>query len=215
MILSKDIFIFASKKELYTSGIMTSVTNKLLKTLFIKSIVLSASTFGGGFVIVSIMRSIYVQKLKLISEEDMMDITAISQSAPGAVAVNASILLGYKTAGFAGAAVCVLGTILPPLIIMSAAAFLYSYIRNNPYAEKIMPGMQAGVAAVILNAVAGMTKNAFKSHRTIYYLLFALIFILIMVFNVKTIYCIIIAAAFGISDSIIQSHIPYAATGKG
>lgn len=174
---------------------------QLLLTLFIKSLILSASTFGGGFVIVSLMRNMYVEKMKLLTEEDMLDITAISQSAPGAVAVNASIMLGYKTAGLTGAVVCMLGTIIPPFVIMSAVACVYHLVRDNPFISKIMRGMQAGVAAVILNAVVSMTKTAFRSHRKIYYALFALVFGLILIFRIDTVFCIALAAVFGLLDT--------------
>lgn len=177
------------------------IRKKLLSTLFVKSLILSASTFGGGFVIISIMRNMYVEKMKLLTEEDMMDITAISQSAPGAVAVNASIMLGYKTAGIAGALVCILGTVLPPLAIMVCIAGLYTCVRDNPVISKIMLGMQAGVAAVILNAVVNMTKTAFRSHRKIYYCLFAFIFGLILIFHIDTIFCIAFAVVFGLLDT--------------
>lgn len=177
------------------------IRKKLLSTLFVKSLILSASTFGGGFVIVSLMRNMYVEKMKLLTEEDMMDITAISQSAPGAVAVNASIMLGYKTAGIAGALVCILGTVLPPLAIMACIAGLYTCVRNNTFVSKMMLGMQAGVAAVILNAVISMTRTAFRSHRKIYYGLFAIVFGLILIFRIDTVFCIALAAALGLLDT--------------
>lgn len=174
---------------------------KLLWTLFIKSLILSASTFGGGFVIVSLMRRMYVEKLGLLTEEEMMDVAAVSQSAPGAVAVNASILLGYKTAGLSGALVCVVGTILPPLFVMSVVARLYSQIRGVPSVSKIMLGMQAGVAAVVLNAVVGMTRSAFQTRRKIYYVLFVSVFLLRVIFQLDAVFCIAFAAALGLFDA--------------
>ena len=88
-------------------------------TLFTSTFTLSAFTFGGGFVIIPLMRKKFVEQLHWIDEEEMMDLTAIAQSSPGAIAVNASILVGYRVAGVPGALVTVLGTVLPPLIILS------------------------------------------------------------------------------------------------
>ena len=68
-------------------------------TLFTSTFTLSAFTFGGGFVIIPLMRKKFVEQLHWIDEEEMMDLTAIAQSSPGAIAVNASILVGYRVAG--------------------------------------------------------------------------------------------------------------------
>lgn len=182
---------------------MKQSKKRFLLSLFWKSLLLSASTFGGGYVIVSLMRRMYVVRMRMLTEEDMLDITAISQSAPGPVAVNASILLGYKTAGVAGAAVCLLGTVLPPLAIMTVLAYGYGAVRDNPAVAKVMRGMQAGVAAVILHAVTGMTRTALKN-RAVYRLLFVLLLGLILLFHVNTAFCIGIAALLGIGDALLQ-----------
>ena len=89
------------------------------RKLFCSTFYLSAFTFGGGYVIIPLMRKKFVEQLHWIDEEEMMDLTAIAQSSPGAIAVNASILVGYRVAGVPGALVTVLGTVLPPLIILS------------------------------------------------------------------------------------------------
>ena len=89
------------------------------KKLFFSTFKLSACTFGGGFVIIPLMRKKFVEELGWIQEDEMMDLAAIAQSSPGAIAVNASILVGYHVAGIPGAMLTVLGTVLPPLIIIS------------------------------------------------------------------------------------------------
>ena len=118
-------------------------------TLFTSTFTLSAFTFGGGFVIIPLMRKKFVEQLHWIDEEEMMDLTAIAQSSPGAIAVNASILVGYRVAGVPGALVTVLGTVLPPLIILSIISFFYTAFRDNRIVALVMRGMQAGVAAVL------------------------------------------------------------------
>ena len=87
---------------------------KMLGVLFFSSLKLSAFTFGGGYVIIPLMRKTFVEKYHWLSENEMMDLTAIAQSAPGAIAVNAAILVGYRIAGVVGALITVLGTVLPP-----------------------------------------------------------------------------------------------------
>ena len=90
------------------------VTAATLWKLFISMFVLSACTFGGGFVIVSLMKKKFVDELQWLDEEEMLDITAITQSSPGPLPVNASVIIGYRMAGLTGSLIAVLGTILPP-----------------------------------------------------------------------------------------------------
>ena len=90
-----------------------------LFTLFFSMLYISAFTFGGGFVIVTFMKRKFVDELHWIDDQEMLDMTALAQSSPGAIAVNAAILVGWKTAGPAGMAAAVLGTVLPELLPMA------------------------------------------------------------------------------------------------
>ena len=76
--------------------------------LFLSTFKLSACTFGGGFVIIPLMRERFVKELHWIEEEETLDLTAIAQSSPGSIAINASILVGYHVAGIPGALITVL-----------------------------------------------------------------------------------------------------------
>lgn len=98
---------------------------KNLWDLFKSTLYLSAFTFGGGYVILSLMKETFVEKLGWISKEEMLDMTAIAQSAPGAVAVNAAVVVGFETLGLPGMLVAILGTIIPPLIIISLISIAY------------------------------------------------------------------------------------------
>ena len=90
------------------AGIERPKRGKLLWTLFHSMLAISAFTFGGGFVIVPLMKKRFVDKLKWLEEDEMLDMTAIAQASPGAIAVNASILVGRRLAGAAGIAAAVL-----------------------------------------------------------------------------------------------------------
>ena len=132
---------------------------KQYATLFLSTFQLSAFTFGGGFVIIPLIRKKFVEQLGWIGEEEMLDLAAIAQSSPGAIAVNISILVGYRVAGIPGALLTVVGTVTPPLIIISVISLFYAAFRDNVFVNMAMCGMLAGVAAVILDVVlrlAGM-----------------------------------------------------------
>ena len=135
-----------SKKTLYT---------ELFKSTFF----LSMFTFGGGYVIVPLMEKKFVKELGWINEDEMLDLIALGQSSPGPIAVNTSILVGYRMAGVKGAMVTVLGTIIPPLLIMTALAYIYIAVRDNAIVNNVLLGMQAGVAAIIVNVVYNMGKR--------------------------------------------------------
>lgn len=136
------------------------------RKLFLSTFELSACTFGGGFVIIPLMRKKFVDELGWIEEEEMLDLTAIAQASPGAIAVNASIMLGYHIAGIPGAILAVLGTVLPPLIIISIISMFYQAFRNNVIVSMAMRGMLCGVAAVICDVVINMAKSIFQKKTT-------------------------------------------------
>lgn len=145
---------------------MQEHTQKYRK-LFLSTFQLSACTFGGGFVIIPLMKKKFVDELHWINEQEMMDFTAIAQSSPGAIAVNASILVGYHVAGLPGALLTVLGTVLPPLIIISVISLFYTAFRDNAIVNMAMNGMLAGVAAVICDVVITMVRSLFKQKRVL------------------------------------------------
>ena len=133
--------------------------------LFLSTLKLSACTFGGGFVIIPLMRERFVKELHWIEEEEMLDLTAIAQSSPGSIAINASILVGYHVAGIPGALITVVGAALPPLIIISIISAFYQAFRSNKYVSMAMAGMLAGVAAVIFDVVINMAWAILKKKR--------------------------------------------------
>ena len=107
--------------------------------LFLSTFKLSACTFGGGFIIIPLMRKRFVEGLHWIEEEEMLDLTAIAQSSPGSIAINASILVGYHVAGIPGALITVVGAALPPLIIISIISAFYQAFRSNRYVSMAWP----------------------------------------------------------------------------
>ena len=113
---------------------------RLYGKLFSSTFLLSAFTFGGGYVIVPLMKQKFVDGLHWIEEQEMLDLTAIAQSAPGPIAVNAAILLGAQVGGPPGAAVAILGTILPPFLILSVLSFFLCRLSEQPLYRRPAPG---------------------------------------------------------------------------
>ncbi len=86
----------------YDSTWVKKMKKNLYLELFLSTLYLSTFTFGGGYVIVSMMKQKFCDELHYIDEQEMLDLVAIAQSAPGAIAVNGAIVLGYKMAGIKG-----------------------------------------------------------------------------------------------------------------
>lgn len=171
--------------------------HKLWK-LFISTFTLSAFTFGGGFVIVSLYKKKFVEELKWLEEDEMLDITAIAQSSPGPIPVNASVILGYRMCGIAGSLVALLGTILPPFIIISLISVFYSQFKNNEVISIALQVMRAGVAAVILDVVINLGKNVVKTKNLLYIIVMVVAFIATYLFNVGALYIIFTCLAIGL-----------------
>lgn len=168
-----------------------------LKELFTSALYLSSFTFGGGYVIIPLMKQKFVDELAWIDEEEMTDLIAIAQSSPGSIAINASILVGYKVAGFKGAVVSCLGTMLPPLFILSIISVFYVQFRDNRFVGAALRTMQAGVGAVILDVVFTMAHNIIKKEKYMGALLMIVAFIASYVFKVNVLLIIIASGAFG------------------
>ena len=177
------------------------------KKLFFSTFKLSACTFGGGFVIIPLMRKKFVEELGWIQEDEMMDLVAIAQSSPGAIAVNASILVGYHVAGIPGAMLTVLGTVLPPLIIISIISMFYQAFRDNAFVNMAMAGMLCGVAAVICDVVISMAKNILQEKRLLPVIVMLGSFIAVRFLSVDIISIIIICGVIGAVDTWHQGKI--------
>lgn len=170
--------------------------------LFLATLYISTFTFGGGFVIVTFMKRKFVDSLKWLSEEEMLDFAALAQASPGAIAVNAAILVGWRVCGFAGMAVAVLGTILPPMVILSVISLFYAAFAANRWVALALKGMQAGVAAVILDVACGLGAKVAKERSALSLALMAGAFLANFVFDVNVIFIILAAGLAGVGKTL-------------
>lgn len=177
-----------------------------LWVLFKSMFILSACTFGGGFVIVSLMKKRYVEELKWLEEDEMLDVTAITQSAPGPLPVNASVIIGYRIAGIVGSLTAILGTILPPMIIISIISLFYEQFRTNPYINVALQVMRAGVAAVIFDVVINLATNVIRTKRSLYIGMIIVAFIATYLFDVSAMMIILVCLGIGIVDLLMQTR---------
>ena len=178
------------------------VKNKLL-TLFTSMLSISAFTFGGGFVIVTFMKKRFVDELKWLEEQEMLDMIALAQSSPGAIAVNGAILVGWRIAGFPGMLISVLGTIIPPMAILTIISFFYAAFASNPYVAAMLKGMQAGVAAVILDVVCGLGSKVLKQKSWLQTAVMLTAFVAAFFLGVNVIFIVLTAAVIGAAEALL------------
>lgn len=156
--------------------------------------------------IVPLMQKRFVNELKWIDEEEMLDLVAIAQSAPGPIAVNASIIIGYRMAGIRGALLSVLGTSLPPLIIITIVSYFYLAFRDNPIVNAVLFGMQAGVAAVIANVVITMVSGITKDKKILPIVVMVLSFLAAAFTSINIVVILFICGAIGAYTTYKESQ---------
>lgn len=171
--------------------------------LFLSMLSISAFTFGGGFVIISLMKKKYVENLKWIEDDEMLDLAAIAQSSPGALGVNAAVIVGYKVKKIPGAVVSTIATIIPPLVIISVISFFYAQFRDNRIIQIALQVMRAGVAAVIFDVVFNLAKNVLSTKSILFISMMFLTFIASYFFKVSAITIILICAFIGLLTVLI------------
>lgn len=180
---------------------VNTLKNKLVK-LFFSTLYLSAFTFGGGYVIVSLMRKKFVDDYHWIDEDEMLDLVAIAQSAPGPIAVNGAIVVGYKMAGLLGIFISVLATIIPPFVIISVISVFYEIFKTNLIVSLMLEGMQAGVGAVIASVCFKMGSGLLKEKNKLYPIIMIGAFVANYIFNINVMIVIIVCIMIGLLCSM-------------
>ena len=170
--------------------------------LFCATFVLSAFTFGGGYVIITLMKERFVDRYHWMEENEMLDMVSIAQSAPGPIAVNGSVITGYKLRGMAGVLAAVIGTALPFLII-TVISFFYDAFADSFVVSQLLEGMQAGVGAVIASVVYDMAAGIVKGRSPFSDLIMVAAFIATCFFGVSVVAVVIICIVLGVLRTLL------------
>ena len=179
---------------------------KIYFSLFKITFYISAFTFGGGYIVIPMMRKYFVNDLKLINEQELLDMAAIAQSTPGAIAVNIAVLVGYRISGITGAVITCIGTVLPPLLILSSISFFYKAFRDNRVISAILKGMEAGVAALIVDLIIDMGQGILKEKNWLLTLMAPIAFLASFIFNINVLVIIISCSILCFVQTYIKSR---------
>jgi len=169
---------------------------KQLKDIFVTFFKIGLFTFGGGYAMIPLIEKEIVEKKKWVEREEITDILAISQSIPGAIAINSATFIGFKTSGSKGALAATLGVILPSFFIISIIAAFFSKFGNNHILKSIFSGIRPAVVALIFFAVYKVGKTSIKDKTGLIVSIIGLV--LIIAFNIHVILVIIGGAVFGL-----------------
>ena len=169
----------------------------LLWKLFKSTFIISAFTIGGGFVIIPLLKAKLVDEYKWLDDKEALNLVAIAQSAPGVVAANAAISLGYRLAGIKGALTALGATILPPLITLSIISYAYDAFANNQYIQLLLKGMQCGATAIIINVAIDLLKKEWKKKLALPLAIIVGTFVANYFFHVNLMYAVVVDAIIG------------------
>ena len=206
--LVKSYFTFLPGRGILSWEEKIMNRKNVLWKLFVSTLYLSTFTFGGGYVIVTLIKQKFVDELHWIEEDEMLDLIAIAQSAPGAIAINGAIVVGYKLAGLLGAIVAIIATIIPPFVIITVISYFYELFRDNFIVSKLLSGMQAGVGAVIASVVWDMGGGVLKQKSALSDLIMAAAFLAACVLRVNVIYIILACIALGVLRTVLAKSSP-------
>ena len=173
-----------------------------LRKLFFSTLYLSAFTFGGGYVIVSLLKKKFVDELHWVEEEEMLDLVAIAQSSPGAIAVNGAIVIGYRLAGIPGVLVAVLGAVLPPFVILTVISLFYRAFQSSFVVQAMLSDMKSGVSAVILSVVYDMMAGVVKEKDPLLWLVLLGSFLANYILGVNVVYIILCVILLGLLQTL-------------
>lgn len=169
---------------------------KKILHMFITFFKIGAFTFGGGYAMIPLIEREVVDKNDWLSKEEFIDVIAISQSFPGALAINSCTFIGYKIGGTLGAVLGLLGVALPSFIIILIIAMAFNSFRNLKIVNLIFRGINAAVPVLILVGVNSLARVLDKNITNIIIIIVTII--LTVFLDVSPVYIVIGAALFGI-----------------
>lgn len=124
-------------------------------------------TLGGGYAMLPLIQREVVDEKHWIEEEEFLNMIALAQAAPGVIAVNSAIFIGYRIDGWKGLIASVIGAVLPSFLIILLIAMVFRNIRQYPDVEAVMKGMRPAVVGLLAAAVVRMAVSFIRSLRTL------------------------------------------------
>ena len=130
-----------------------------LLDIFWSFLKIGAFTFGGGYAMIPLIQHEVIHRRRWIEERDFLDLLTLAQTAPGPIALNTAVFVGYKRCGYLGALSAIMGVIVPSFLVILVVAIFFASIRDNAYVDAAFKGMRPAVVALIVAPIIGLTKG--------------------------------------------------------
>ncbi len=169
-----------------------------LAELFLLFLRIGAFTFGGGMAMVPVIRRELVDARGLVTDEEFLECIALTQCSPGPIAGNLSVLLGYRVAGWAGAAVSIAGVAIPAFVVILVIAWQYAAWREQAWAAKLFAGLRPAILVLIAHAAFRFSRMSLRTWPT--WIIFGLSLAGLILFRLHPVVIILGAAAFAVLD---------------
>ena len=180
------------------------VSSRIYWQMFITFVRIGAFTIGGGYAMIPLIQREVVQVRKWMSPKEFIDMLALAQSAPGVIAINTAIFIGYKLKGVRGSIVTALGCALPSFVIILLIAMVFTNFKDNPVVERIFKGIRPAVVALIAAPLYNMAKAAGVTWKTLFIPVIAAL--LIWGLNISPVWVVVAAIAGGIIVGILRTR---------
>lgn len=167
-----------------------------LLPLFLTFLKIGAFTFGGGYAMIPLIQREAGERRGWITEDELVEITAISESTPGPIAVNTATFTGYQVCGVPGALLATVGVVLPAFAVIILVSSALSFFSGNQIVKYAFMGVRAGVLALIVKAVVRMYRQCPKNALS--YVIMAGVFIAAGFLNVSALLLILLCALLGL-----------------
>ncbi len=183
-------------------------TKSVVLDLFLTFLKIGALTFGGGYAMIPVIQREAVEKHRWMTDGEMLEMLAISESTPGPISINTATFVGYRVGGYAGAAAATFGAVLPSLVIITVIAFFLRSFMEYKIVRYAFNGIRACVAALVIKAFITMSKQCPKN--IVSYALAAAAFVSVTFFDLSAILIIACGAVVGLT-----LHLAFGASSGG
>lgn len=173
-----------------------------LLTMFGSFFKIGLFTFGGGYAMVPIIQREVIDRRGWVDRDEFVELLTLAQSAPGPIALNTSVFVGYKMRGYAGALAALLGVVVPAFTVILLVAIYFAQFRENVYVNAAFKGMRPAVVALIVSPIVSLSRGmgAWK------YALAAAVALFVWWSGVSPIWLIIVAAGVGVAIELYNSR---------
>jgi chromate transporter len=169
--------------------------------LFLVFLELGATTFGGGYAMIPQIREKIVEKRGWLTDDELLEVTAIAESTPGPMSINLATYVGYKKGGWLGSVLATIGVVIPSLIVIYLVSLVFNQFITNKWVAYAFVGVKAAVAFLICDAAIGLIK---KMKKEAFQIIVLIIIVLLMIsfdllsINFSSIYLILIGGVLGL-----------------